>query len=144
MKDLTKVVQQAVASIGVTKVNAITYNHDLLLRVRDEQHPHSQASIKALTDLKFGFMEEIEEMLMSWVYADSNAEETNLYTEASQWRDYMNQHNGGHMYDLFKDMNTDEQLQKDYFGTVADIVYQHIITNDFEIPDYWKQAYESK
>ncbi|TCI25253.1 hypothetical protein EVJ32_10655 [Exiguobacterium sp. SH5S4] len=143
MKDLTKVVQQAVANIGVTKVNTITYNHDLLLKLKDEGHPHSQDSIKALTAVKFGFVEQIEEILMSWVYADTVAEETNLYTEPNQWRDYMNQHNGGHMYDLFEDMDNDAQLQKDYFGTVADIVYQHIITNDFEIPDYWKPIYEN-
>jgi len=55
----------------------------------------------------------------------------------------MDAHNGMDMY-IFTDENINEQVKKDYFHTVASLVYEHIINDDFEIPSYWVKSYENK
>jgi len=143
MKDLKSVVERAVTNVGATKVSYIKRNQALIELLRNEKKPHNKASLDALTQLKFRFVDEIVDDLEELVFGDNLVEQHNLYTTPEQWKAYMDAHNGMDMY-IFTDENINEQVKKDYFHTVASLVYEHIINDDFEIPSYWVKSYENK
>lgn len=144
MRDLKEVVSKAVASTGITRVNEIQFNDGLIRELKDKNHPHGAKSFQALLQLKWDFVEEIEGILLNWVDSDSTYEEKNLFTTSSEWRDYVRQYNGNDLYDFFDDIDSEKQYKKDYFHIVAVIVYEHIVTKDYEIPDYWKASFENE
>lgn len=143
MKDLKSVVERSVASVGVTKVSYIKANQELIDLLLSEKKSCNKASLDALTQLKFKFVDEIVDDLEGLVFGDHLVEQHNLYTTPEQWKAYMDAHNGTDMY-IFTDDNIHEQVKKDYFHTVASLIYEHIINDDFEIPSYWVESYENK
>lgn len=144
MKNIEQVVQLSIEVIGKEKVQSMTFNDELIRKMKSENNPLAKESIQALLALKYRFVEEVEEELLNRIYSDTLYEEKNLFTDPKDWKAYLYEFNGMEVYDFFEDTNTDTHIKKEYFATVARLVYEQIINEEFETPDSWNESCEGK